>query len=172
MLLKGMLMALVPAVVFFRNVPALLKTLVPPLVTSPRSACRAKTAPGRLLNVPLVKKNRSTVAVEVRMAVPALFSGRCRNRFAEFVSPILRAALDATFVAPVPLIVPPAQFTVLLTVTSAEPARVPFCRFSVDRVTPLELNVAVPPVIVRVFPTVITLPVNVTVLAMDVAPAL
>ena len=71
-----------------------------------------------------------------------------------------------------PLIVPPVQFTALLTVTSAEPARVPFCIFSVDRVTPLELNVAVPPVIVNVFPTVITLPVNVTAAATVVAPAL
>ena len=100
---------------------------------------------------------RLPVPLQVEPAVLLLVSTRGPSR--NFVpAPLIASTPPApTVVVPVPLIVPPDQFSVPLAVTVPVPARIPPERFSTPR-SKAELTVTVPPAIFAVFPAALMVP--------------
>ena len=93
-----------------------------------------------------MKNTRSKFDVDVTIVVPALFSVRCRLKFAVSLMLMFSVAPAAMFVVPTPPIVPPVQVAVLLNVTTPLPPRMPD-RLRLDSVT-LLLKFAVPAMVV------------------------
>src|SRR5215510_12634709 len=118
------------------HVPSLLNALVP-LWPDMELTLMLKTAPGLLLNVPLVNW---TCPLD-QFAMPKLFS--VRPSPLALVLEIVSVTLAGMTVVPLPDIVPLAQFAELVMVMSAEPASVPpeIVKSAMDEGPPLALRV-------------------------------